>query len=76
MSSLMSSGTSEPLGLQDLQGTAGLQAKKSIKATENVEVVEELMDVVVDVVGDIRTSWPSRSARYNWSSSTKIQEDH
>ena len=47
-----------------------------MKAIENVEVVEELMDVVVDVVGDIRTSWPSRSARYNWSSSTKIHEVH
>ena len=36
-----------------------------MKATGNVEVVGEVMNAVVDVVGYIRTSRPSWTGRYN-----------
>ena len=47
-----------------------------MKAIEDVEVVEEVMDVIVDDVGDMQYSRPCRPAKYNWSSSGKVHEGH
>ena len=67
MSSLMTSETCSTLGLADLQSTIGLQVEKFMKAIEEVEVVEEVMNVIVDVVGDMQHSRPVRPTRYYWS---------